>query len=100
MNIEIGDFVSTEETKSICGIGPPASSTCANRRSTMRSGWKITSRIVPADDKDDAGLIVSQIILGTLEGLKMAYPEMSDERQQKLLEIRKELRHEGAGAQA
>ena len=66
----------------------------------MRSGWKITSRIVPADDKDAAGLIVSQIILGTLEGLKMAYPEMSDERHQKLLEIRKELRHEGAEAQA
>ena len=31
---------------------------------------------------------------------KMAYPEMSDERHQKLLEIRKELRHEGAEAQA
>ncbi len=31
--------------------------------------------VVPADDKDNARLIVSQIILDTLEGLDMSYPK-------------------------
>ncbi len=47
--------------------------------------------VVPADDKENARLIVSQILLDTFEGLKMAYPETSAERRQELLAIRKQL---------
>ena len=35
--------------------------------------------VVPADDKENARLIVSQIVLDTFEGLKMSFPK--DERQ-------------------
>jgi polyphosphate kinase 2 (PPK2 family) len=31
--------------------------------------------IVPADDKEDSRLIVSQIVLDALNSLKMAYPK-------------------------
>ena len=56
---------------------------CPGATSNSEAPW----HVVPADDKDDARLIVSQIILDTLEGLDMAYPVSSDE----LLAIRKEL---------
>ncbi len=44
--------------------------------------------VVPADDKENARLIVSRIILDTLEALKMSYPKTSSERAQELREIR------------
>jgi len=47
--------------------------------------------VVSADDKKDARLIVSQIILDTLKSLKMRYPEMDAKRQQELLSIRQRL---------
>jgi PPK2 family polyphosphate:nucleotide phosphotransferase len=46
---------------------------CLAATSTRDSPWYI----VPADDKDSARLIVSQIILDAFEGLKMAYPKTS-----------------------
>jgi hypothetical protein len=46
---------------------------------------------VPADDKENARLIVSQIVLDTFEGLEMSYPTTSDERRKELLAIRKQL---------
>jgi PPK2 family polyphosphate:nucleotide phosphotransferase len=75
---------------------------------TERSFWKeymgayeaclgATSRsdapwyVVPADDKDNARLIVSQIVLDTFEDLKMSYPKVSAERKRELLSIRKQL---------
>lgn len=60
---------------------------CISATSTADSPWYI----VPADDKENARLIVSQIVLDTFEGLKMAYPEVSDERRHELLAIRKRL---------
>ena len=45
--------------------------------------------VVPADDKGNTRLIVSQIILDTLEGLKMNYPRMDAKRRRELLSIRK-----------
>jgi PPK2 family polyphosphate:nucleotide phosphotransferase len=60
---------------------------CLAATSTKDSPWYV----VPADDKENARLIVSQIVLDTLEDLKMAYPAVSDERRQELLAIRKEL---------
>jgi len=42
----------------------------------------------PGDDKDNARLIVSQIVLNTLDGLKTACPETSPERHQKVESFR------------
>jgi len=60
---------------------------CLEATSTGHSPWYV----VPADDKEDARLIVSQIVLDTLEDLKMAYPATSAARRKELLAIRKQL---------
>lgn len=60
---------------------------CLGATSTSEAPWYV----VPADDKDNARLIVSRIILDTLEALDMAYPVSSDERRDELLAIRREL---------
>src|ERR1700732_4513114 len=56
---------------------------CLSATSTREAPWYV----VPADDKENARLIVSQIILDTLNGLEMAYPEVSAERRQELQSI-------------
>jgi PPK2 family polyphosphate:nucleotide phosphotransferase len=60
---------------------------CLSATSTRDSPWYI----VPADDKEAARLIVSKIVLNTLEGLKMNYPKMDAKRRRELLAIRKQL---------
>jgi PPK2 family polyphosphate:nucleotide phosphotransferase len=55
--------------------------------STTDSPWFI----VPADDKDNARLIVSQIVLDTLQALKLSYPEVSSNQRQQLQACRKQL---------
>ena len=60
---------------------------CLEATSTYDAPWFI----VPADDKEDSRLIVSQIILDALKGLKMAYPKTSAKRRRELKSIRKEL---------
>jgi PPK2 family polyphosphate:nucleotide phosphotransferase len=60
---------------------------CISATSTADSPWYV----VPADDKENARLIVSQIVLDTLEGLQMAYPKTSEKRRRELLTIRKRL---------
>jgi PPK2 family polyphosphate:nucleotide phosphotransferase len=60
---------------------------CLGATSTRESPWYV----VPADDKLNARLIVSQIILDTFEDLKMSYPKATKEREEELLEIRKQL---------
>jgi PPK2 family polyphosphate:nucleotide phosphotransferase len=60
---------------------------CLSATSTREAPWYV----VPADDKENARLIVSQIILDTLNGLEMAYPEVSTERQKELKSIRERL---------
>ena len=60
---------------------------CLSATSTRDAPWYV----VPADDKENARLIISQIILDTLQNLGMSYPKMTDERRQELLEIRKQL---------
>ena len=47
---------------------------CLQATSTRDAPWYV----VPADDKDNARLIVSQIVVDTLDGLKMSFPK--DER--------------------
>jgi PPK2 family polyphosphate:nucleotide phosphotransferase len=60
---------------------------CLSATSTRESPWFV----VPADDKDNSRLIVSQIVLDTLEKLKMAYPETTPARRRELRAIRKRL---------
>ena len=60
---------------------------CLSATSTQDAPWYI----VPADDKENARLIVSQILLDTLEGLKMTYPKTSTKRRLELQSIRKRL---------
>ncbi len=60
---------------------------CLSETSTREAPWYV----VPADDKENARLIVSQIILDTLYGLKMTYPEVSADRRKELQSIRERL---------
>jgi PPK2 family polyphosphate:nucleotide phosphotransferase len=60
---------------------------CLSATSTGESPWYV----VPADDKENARLIVSQIVLDTFEELKMSYPKTSAKRRRELLSIRKRL---------
>ena len=45
--------------------------------------------VIPADDKENARLIISQIVLDTFDGLKMKYPKTDAKREQELQMIRK-----------
>jgi PPK2 family polyphosphate:nucleotide phosphotransferase len=60
---------------------------CLEATSTRHAPWYA----VPADDKENARLIVSQIVLDALGGLKMSFPKTTPKRRQELLAIRKEL---------
>jgi len=65
---------------------------CLNATSTHSAPW----HIVPADDKDNARLIVSQIILNAFHELKMTYPKTTPKREEELKLIRKQLDKGGA----
>jgi polyphosphate kinase 2 (PPK2 family) len=60
---------------------------CLSATSTDEAPWYV----VPADDKENARLIVSQIVLDTFDALRMSYPKMSPEREKGLQAIRAEL---------
>ena len=60
---------------------------CLGATSTSDAPWYV----VPADDKHNARLIVSQIVLDTFEGLKMAHPKTTAKRHEELLSIRERL---------
>jgi PPK2 family polyphosphate:nucleotide phosphotransferase len=58
---------------------------CLSATSTRHTPWYV----VPADDKEDARLLVSQIVLDALNGLDMAYPKTTAKRRKELESIRK-----------
>jgi len=60
---------------------------CLTATSTKEAPWYV----VPADDKKNARLIVSQIILDAYNDMDMKYPETNEERRQELLSIREQL---------
>src|ERR1035437_4755943 len=60
---------------------------CLSATSTHHAPWYV----VPADDKDNARLIVSQIVLDALGGLKPAYPATTQRHRAELKSIRKML---------
>lgn len=60
---------------------------CLSATSTKVAPW----HVVPADDKMNARLIVSRIILDTFKSLEMRYPESDAKRREELLTIRDRL---------
>jgi len=58
---------------------------CLSATSTRAAPWYV----VPADDKGNAQLIVSRIVLDVLKGLGMAYPKSNPQRKRELQAIRK-----------
>jgi PPK2 family polyphosphate:nucleotide phosphotransferase len=60
---------------------------CLGATSTRAAPWYI----VPADDKENTGLIISRIVLDALRGLKMTYPKTIPERRRELQSIRRQL---------
>jgi len=63
---------------------------CLSATSSKEAPWYV----VPADDKKNARLIISQILVDTLQDLKMKYPKTTKERKQELQDIRKQLEAE------
>jgi len=60
---------------------------CLSATSTSDAPWYV----VPADDKENARLIVSQIVVDTLAGLEMRYPTAGPKRRRELQAIRRQL---------
>jgi len=60
---------------------------CLTATSTKHAPWFV----VPADDKENARLIVSTIILHAFKALKMSYPSSSAQRREALKVVRKSL---------
>jgi PPK2 family polyphosphate:nucleotide phosphotransferase len=60
---------------------------CLSATSTENAPWYV----VPADDKKNARLIISNVILETLKSLNMRYPQPNKARQKELQAIRKRL---------
>jgi polyphosphate kinase 2 (PPK2 family) len=60
---------------------------CLSATSSDDAPWYV----VPADDKPNARLLVSQIVLETLRKLKLHYPETNEGRHRELLTIREQL---------
>ena len=60
---------------------------CLAATSTKEAPWYV----VPADDKENARLIVSQIVVQTLANLKMSFPKTTDQRARELQAIRRQL---------
>jgi PPK2 family polyphosphate:nucleotide phosphotransferase len=58
---------------------------CLSATSTRRAPWYV----VPADDKRNARLIISHIIVSTLRELKMSFPRPSAKRRRELRLVRK-----------
>jgi PPK2 family polyphosphate:nucleotide phosphotransferase len=60
---------------------------CLGATSTSYAPWYV----VPADDKLNTRLIVSRIVLDTVEALELRYPKTSAARRRELLALRKKL---------
>lgn len=64
---------------------------CLSATSTKTAPWYI----VPADDKENARLLISEIILETFKTMKMRYPATDAKRRRELLLLREQLEREG-----
>ena len=64
-----------------------AYASCLSATSTRHAPWYV----VPADDKENARLIVSQLVLDALGSLRMAYPELTADHRRELAAARTSL---------
>lgn len=60
---------------------------CLRETSTRHAPWYV----IPGDDKQNARLIISEVIVETLKSLKMTYPKPSADHVKELRAIRKQL---------
>jgi PPK2 family polyphosphate:nucleotide phosphotransferase len=60
---------------------------CLSATSTKTAPW----HVVPADDKYNARLIISRVVIDALKDLKMSYPKLTRARRSELREIREQL---------
>jgi polyphosphate kinase 2 (PPK2 family) len=60
---------------------------CLAATTTAYAPWCV----IPADDKENARLIISQVILESLRGMKMAFPKADAARLRELKTLRKRL---------
>jgi PPK2 family polyphosphate:nucleotide phosphotransferase len=60
---------------------------CLSATSTQTAPW----HVVPADDKYNARLIISRVVIDALHGLTMRYPKMTRARRSELRAMRKQL---------
>ncbi len=67
---------------------------CLSATSTRIAPWYV----VPADDKENARLIISRIILDTFKALDLRYPETDATRRQELQSLREQLIKEAPGS--
>ena len=79
--LNIGDYAAREKWSDY----RKAYEDCLEATSTKDCPWYV----VPANDKKNARLIVSQVILDTLENLKLEFPPTSEERRKELMVFRK-----------
>jgi len=63
---------------------------CLSATSTQRAPWYV----VPADDKENARLIIARIVVDTFRSLRMQYPKTDAKHRQELLSIRQQLVNE------
>lgn len=84
-NWKFSDGDVTEREK--WGLYMQAYEACLRATSTITAPW----HIVPADDKKNARLIISEIILEVFRGLNMSYPVPTAQRRKELQAIRKRL---------
>ena len=67
---------------------------CLSATSTKTAPW----HVVPADDKYNARLIISRVVIDALRGLKMSYPKVTRARRSELRKSRKHLANAGKHA--
>jgi PPK2 family polyphosphate:nucleotide phosphotransferase len=60
---------------------------CLSATATDSAPWTI----VPADDKFNARLIISRVVIEALSQLKMSYPKLTPDQQKELRKLRKQL---------
>ena len=64
---------------------------CLTATSTKIAPWYA----IPADDKENARLIISEVIADALDGMKLSYPKPDKKQRKELESIRKALEREG-----
>jgi len=60
---------------------------CLSATSSQTAPW----HVVPADDKYNARLIISRVVIDALHGLHMGYPTLTHARQSELRAMRRHL---------